>query len=704
MSVLLAALFGGAAAWTIAVTLRRSGALSPSVTAALLASRLGLLAVVALAVISPARTASREEPLATSLSLLVDVSESMAIADEDDRTRLRSALGGIARLQEALGPSARCAIYAFADRPRRVRKTEGLQADGPQTRLWEALEAVGTPDAAAIVAFTDGRDTTGAIVEMASASRKPVFCVGLGQETPPPDVRLLRIIAPRVSTARQPLSIAAELAAPGLAGKRTRVVLRAEDRVVASREVDLSERPRQVRLSFIPQDPGVVKLTLEAKALPGEHTDRNNVRHAFVRLRPPTARLLYLDRGPDRDYAPLRRLLVSLEHMELTIRLRKADGGPWWREWPLPLQGDAGPATGDLRRTDGFIVGDLAASDLPAESWRALGESVARHGAGLLLLAGERSHTLLGEAGPLRDLLPAQMGRLSSQPLRLSRRDVTGDRPWGPDLELPDGARWEDLPFLPEQVISSVAPTSRALLHSAEGAPVLIAQRAGAGRCAVLLARGWHRWQFSQHATPASRAAYDQLFSGLARWLVQRSNDRPVRAILSREVCAEGEIVRLAADVVDEAFEPVPDATVTGELTGAEDHETVVLTPVGGAAGRYEAALVAPADGTYQLKVEARREGQVLGRDELRLVVEPRSAERERPEQNVALLRELADATGGRYFRPDQMDQLAAALPRREKTALQWVVNEPWRSPWALVGIVLLASLDWGLRRRWHIE
>jgi hypothetical protein len=700
---------GGASLWSLLVMLRRARALSPVSAAALLLLRGALLGLVALSVISPARVIVQSEPQPTPLVLLVDTSASMALRDEGQHTRLDRALAAATGLESTLGPQARCAVYAFDAETQRVARPDGLKATGQQTLLWEALRSLRSAPAAALVVFTDGRDTSGETVPGQAVStaparlRAPVFCVGLGQATPPPDVRLERLLAPPVATAREPLSVAAEVTGPGFAGRETRVTLRAEGRAVAARNVRLASGATRAALSFTPEQPGVVKLTAEAAPLPGEHTTTNNQRHAFVRVKPAAARLVYLERGPDRDYPFLRRLLLSLEHMEVTLLLRKAPGGPWWRDWPLPLQQHSAPATADLRRADGILIGNLEPGDLPADAWQAVTSGVLDRGAGLLLLAGDRSQTLTRSGGPLKGTAPVDLSRLADRPVHLAAGKA--QQPLAAELAPPAGQSWDDLPFLPSLVLTArTAPAGSVLLGSTEGAPVLVIQRAGAGRSAALLARGWYRWQLSEHATEASRQAYQRLFAGLARWLVQRTNDRPVRAVLSRDVCAQGEIARLTVEVSDDTFEPVPDARVTVKITGPGGEQPLTLTPVGGAPGRYEGAFAPGQAGTFKLGVVAQREGKTLGQDELRLVVEPRSVEQERPEQNVALLRELARSTGGRYFRPNEMAPLAAALPRGSTVSSHWTVREPWRTGWILAALIALAGLDWGLRRRWNVE
>ena len=72
-----------------------------------------------------------------------------------------------------------------------------------------------------------------------------------------------------------------------------------------------------------------------------------------------------------------------------------------------------------------------------------------------------------------------------------------------------------------------------------------------------------------------------------------------------------------------------------------------------------------------------------------------------RPVQNEPLLRRMADATGGRYWSPDDVAGISSALTFAGSGIRTVELLPLWYMP-ALFGLLLVLKLgEWGLRRAW---
>src|SRR5690606_21565103 len=99
--------------------------------------------------------------------------------------------------------------------------------------------------------------------------------------------------------------------------------------------------------------------------------------------------------------------------------------------------------------------------------------------------------------------------------------------------------------------------------------------------------------------------------------------------------------------------------------------------------------------------IEARLAGATEALAEEWLVVEAGGDELADPRADPALLRELAEATGGTFYpSPDDAPSLADLDTTRTRS-LGIVSEEPLSGGWAFLLLVAFFAGEWFLRRRW---
>jgi hypothetical protein len=192
----------------------------------------------------------------------------------------------------------------------------------------------------------------------------------------------------------------------------------------------------------------------------------------------------------------------------------------------------------------------------------------------------------------------------------------------------------------------------------------------------------------------------------VVRWLVSREDLKRVRIAADRHVYRSGEVIRLRAQVYDDLLRPVDGATVVAKLKGAERagggrvEEEIVLDPAGMGQGHYEGSVSFLRAGAYDVSVVASKEGKHLGEDRTELAVDTYSLEYERTAMAENLLRQVARASGGRYYDLDEAGDLAKELALEER----WVrrVRELRISHPPLFFVIFCGLLftEWMLRKR----
>jgi len=125
------------------------------------------------------------------------------------------------------------------------------------------------------------------------------------------------------------------------------------------------------------------------------------------------------------------------------------------------------------------------------------------------------------------------------------------------------------------------------------------------------------------------------------------------------------------------------------------------LRPEPLAQGIYSAEWNAAKTGSYVAEISARRGAETLGTDVLTFRREDGMAENFHREQNRELLENLAQETGGRYYKPAKAEQLAQEISYSQAGITGREVKDLWNMPAVFLAVLMLKSAEWLLRRRW---
>ena len=141
--------------------------------------------------------------------------------------------------------------------------------------------------------------------------------------------------------------------------------------------------------------------------------------------------------------------------------------------------------------------------------------------------------------------------------------------------------------------------------------------------------------------------------------------DAPPRMSLTtvRKVYDDERRVVVSTELHNERFEPVNDAAVQLTLTSDEGAtSTVPMVASGQGDGRYTATVQADAPGLYRLSMNAKAGQKDIGSLQTHFRRNDGVVEHFGTQQNRPLLQRIADSTGGRYWRLDQLDDIPDAM------------------------------------------
>lgn len=711
---------------------RHAGALSRRSRVAMATLRAVALLVLAVVLARPVLVVSTPIEQRNVVAVVVDDSRSMAVRDVDGAPRsdviARLAGGPDSALLAALRARYQLRLFRLSGGGR-LEDASAVRYEGARTRLVSSLlrveDALAGAPTAGLVLLSDGADNSTAGGGDASLAEQmlslrargvPVYTVGIGSERFARDVEVARVEAPRTVLRDASMVVQVVVVQRGYGGARLPVVIEDSGRIVGTATAVL---PRDgeavsVRVRVPAAETGARLLTVKVPLQDGEMIAENNARSTLVVVRDRREKILYVEGEPRFELKFLRRAVESDGNVQLVTLLRSSKD----KFLRLGVDDSLELAAGFPRTREALfayravVLGSVEASFFTADQLRMLADFVSERGGGLLMLGGRDA---LGEGGyggtAVSDALPLELQGVVGDPPTLvaMRATPTAGGQGHPALQLAatdsaSGARWGALPALTTvNRLGRAKPGATVLLNGAledgvTSRPLLAYQRYGRGKAIVFGAQDSWLWQMD--ATMAvDDQTHETFWRQMLRWLVSDVPDR-VEPVLAEE-SGPGEGIAVRAEVSDSAFLKANGATVRGAVVapgGAS--QDVTLEWAVERDGEYRTTYVPEGTGVHEVRVQA-----VVGRDTVTsepayVRVAPSTSEYFGAEMRPALLRQLAEETGGRFYQASQALDVARDMDYSASGATVVEQKDLWDMPALL--LVLLAALagEWALRRR----
>jgi hypothetical protein len=754
--ILLLAGVVGITIWLYRVGVARSGRLGLALL------RGSLLMVLLLLIMRPVVVVPAVIPRSMSLAILVDDSRSMQLNDtatgESRLAAVRRVIGQAPQadpLMAELDAKFRLRLYGFAGETRSIPRGSGwnetslgeaLKGEGQATDLAGALEEA-RQDAAGselggIILFSDGgaNTTRDEAHDLASRLRElraagvPVYTIGVGNPDRFRDLELTRVSLPRrvligsAITADLHIRQSGDIETSGLTVRITE-----DGRPLRSLSLESGRRdwkltstgePQPIAVEFSPSTPGAHRYGFElvtAQGVAAETTTENNLVEALIEVTGDSPRILHIEGEPRWEYGKLRFSLAKSEkNLTLVSVLRSADGKFYRQGVGSGSELTTGfPATPEeLFSYAGLVMGSIEANFFSYEQLRMIEQFAGRRGGGVLALGGGRAFSAGKYARtPIADLLPVVIG---DSAVAGSAAETAAFRPRLPQAGERDRLHpvtrlnedralslraWEEMPAvtIPEQ-LTQLKPGAATILEAALSGekgrvlPLLVEQRYGRGRSVALLASDTWRWRME---LPSQNTSHETFWRQLLRYLVS-TTPRQYEVAAALDSYAIGDEVRIVAEVNDPKFEPVTDATAVATITrpNGERLELPLEITFDGRSSSYQGTMTATEPGTYEVRLATRQRGGVTGEATGSFLVSAQSREFFGAAQNVALLKQIATETGGRYYPLAEAGAVIDEVTMLEGRNSERVSRDLWDMPINFLLLIGLAGAEWFLRKR----
>ena len=611
-----------------------------------------------------------------------------------------------------------------------------FNATGAVTDLGRALrqsvESLGRSPLAGVVVLTDGGLNTGdsaeTIARYARDRGVPLHVIGVGDASPPRNVRVAEVIAPDSVFAADPFAVVAQIIGQGMAGETVTAELverragDAEGRIVASKSVTIDRDNAVEPITFDHEQKGVGRYIYRVQIPVGETESvaDDNTRQTVVNIIENRLRVLLVAGTASWDYRYVSRLLQRDDTFEVSCWLQSADIDAV-RDGNIVI--DHLPATAEeLFAYDAVILLDPDPLEITGEWSDLLAELVAEHGGGVLYGAARmNTPAFMNDAActPIVRILPVTIDQDAELVLNeighFQRQDygvvIPPTAAGHPVLQREGGESspigWEQMggvywhyPVLREKPVATVLMRhGNPRMQNAYGRHVLLAtQYVGSGRTAFLGFDGTWRWR------AFGEEVFNRFWVQLIRHLVEgklTGGNRRGMVLTESDSYQLGESIRVTARLFNQSFEPLQTDAVQAQYRLEDETGQFQLRRVDERPGWYEGRFVPPRTGSCEITLAipggelsddvARREIQIV-RPNLEIV---------QPQLDRELLVGLAEqSAGGSYYDVNEAMRVPEAIPdRHESTTIRSRPAPLWDDTWVLILLVGLLSLEWTMRK-----
>lgn len=648
----------------------------------------------------------------------IDLVKSLLLADRD---REGSRLDRLSRSAELL-------LFTF-DRTARPVGINGesaglgeLDASAPYTALTPSIDGIverlrGRPTAGVLL-FSDGANNTGGS-PLAACSRwkqagVPIHTVTVGDANPR-DIEVRQVLANDLLFSDDPATVVVRLRQRGYQTRRVPVVLRSGSQELGRADAVFDENAGEINvaITFTPRQAGEHTFRVEVAPQPDETAHQNNHRSFVARVTADKIRVLYLEGRPRWQYRFLRDAMNRDRRLRLQILLTGAEpvANP-----PPPLIASLPNNRDAFKNYDVFIIGDVDPGILTAEQTEWIGAMVRDEGAGMMLLAGPSFNPQAYAETSFADLFPVEAaeeaGRSPHRP-RSGKDDlfVPELTPLGQThsaIQLGDDMesnleQWKALPAVywfapvrkarPGALVLAVHPTETAQAGQNERMPIMAVQNSGKGKSFFCGIDETWRWRFKQ----GDRVFY-RLWGQVVQYLGAPhlgGESRQVHLWTDRSVYNRNDTALVTVRAEELAGTELP-VLVTESEDGRQ--QKVPLTPSPGAEHMYEARVPLTVAGLHKLWLD----GYALEASSIVEVQAPQLEPAE-PAANPALMREIADNTGGQSGLASDIDRVISGIDLSPRWIREQRDYRLWDKPILVLILVSLLAADWVLRRLWQL-
>ncbi|GIV33578.1 MAG: hypothetical protein KatS3mg031_1113 [Chitinophagales bacterium] len=641
--------------------------------------------VLAILLLSPFLKFKITEIRKPAILILQDNSESIknSLSSVDSLTYRNALLRMVERLKNTFDVRE----YSFSE-----SLTPGIDFSfsGKITNLSESLNELislySSENTGALVVATDGIYNKGGNPLYAGRSLKfPIYTIALGDTSPKKDLKINRVLYNEIVYLNDKFRIRVEAEAINFPGARTVIQVSALSDAgsgldTQSKEVDFSPSGfADAEFILEASKPGLLKYRVRLIPVAGEFTAVNNSMDIFIDVLDSRQKILLLAHAPHPDLAALKRSIENNKNYEVVLKIGNDITSAAVEDFQV------------------VILHQLPSRNFPIP---AIQEQIKKRRIPVFYIVGARTDMRLfnsaqsvmeirTQGAGMNEVLPAFQADFSLFTISEELSRQLGE--WPPVFS-PFGE-------------FSASPAARKLLLQKIGSvqtnyPLMLFDETSGQKIAILSGEGLWRWSAYNYRETGNQNAFHELIGKTIQYLSVKEDKRQFKVRMPKNVFYENEPITMQAELYNDSYELIntPDVAIT--IVDEEGKEFPYLfdkTSNGYAldAGNFPV-------GDYTFRAVAKLGGRELSYTGKFSVI-PLQLEAYNTVANHQLLYQLSQKSGGKMFRPDQIDALTDSLLNNNQ--IKAVMYSTYRTSsvidlwWLLLVVSGMLALEWFIRK-----
>lgn len=520
----------------------------------------------------------------------------------------------------------------------------------------------------------------------------PIYTIGIGDSATVMDPAVIELTMPSISRSGDSVSVEARVKPFGYSGTTT-ISLRQDGLVVQRKKIPLIQQSLTEKVGFtiVPEEPGIHTYTVSIDTSQ-DRNPLNNARSTLMRVYNDKIRFIIIQGRNNFESRFFKSILASIPEVEVITATaynnrwyHLSDTDPFKLSWDaLALFGFPGESvnTEQIKKLQSKII-----TDRPALFVQLSG-----------VVNIEQLNGLFPDP-PLVSYQPSNAGILSVE-TRIAENQSRHPVLMNLLAEKNLNSDWANLPpvGMPFQNIE-LSPDFLTIVETADknALPILSLSQSFGNRRALLC--GLDLWRWDMMTTEGdNHYIYKKLMVSIAKWLTDTLSTSNLQFSPDKDIYLKGEIATVRGVVTDVTGKVIPNAVINASLYDSGNNILDFLIQWNGI--EYQGKVPLTKEGEYRITISAKAGDFDLGEYHQDVRVLPNSVEFQQIKQDIAVLKGIANRTGGTYSNLDHYESITDRIDLRPEKIEQSFRKKLWQWPGIFILLLLALTVEWVVRRR----
>lgn len=506
----------------------------------------------------------------------------------------------------------------------------------------------------------------------------PIYSIGVGDTIPRKDINLKNLLYNKIGYSGNKLPLVAEIINNGFANEELEVTLKQGNKVLESKKLPLTNKS-MVQAEFLinPKKAGLHHYIVETKPLSGEFTTKNNRSDAYIEVIDAKEKVLIVALSPHPDIKALLSAAETKDNLELEIFI---------------------PGISKMKEDKYDLIIFHQIPDMYNTRNQEIDKLLSSANSRLFIIGNQTNlHTLnrflpmveiVAKSNQKDEVLPTFDPKFEKFEITQEEKEVFSRFP-------PVTVPFADFETKPGTEIILRQKIGQVIADN----PLLMVRADGNKKTALLAGEGIWEWRLDEFLEMGNAEVFDRFFLSLIQYLSAKEDKRKFRVYPIKNEYLESENVEFEAEIYNDVYKKIFGKTVNLYIRDEQGKSThYAFTPQEGNS-TFEIKGLTPGLYRYTAKTDFGGAAQKVSGE---FVIREVMLEALNTTANFNLLRELSTKSNGKFFSANQINLLGTSLKQqRGKTLIHTTeeFQELINFPWIFFLILLLISIEWGIRK-----